>query len=219
MLFIRINNTGERVTIPLIKDMRVKDIILALGDIQYPYKLDFCGKILDENPESLISDFNINDESTIFLFNTYKSDIKKLNNDILSLNNEIMSLKNINDNEKNINNQKHLSELSSLNNEIASLRNINIQQNQRYISEINSLSGSKNHENNLLNDQIKYLKIEMESIKSSLEHEKMMTRTMSLTIDYDKRIIEKIEFDLENERKKNDPQKRRGRIPIEKYKL
>jgi len=208
MLFVRINNTGERISIPHTRDMRVKDIILALGDMQYPYKLDFCGKILDESPESLITDFNINDESTIFLFNTYKNDIKKLNNQITLLNNEMSCLK-----------EKHLSELSTLNNEIASLKNINIQQNQRHMTDINSLSASKNYENNLLNDQIKYLKIEMESIKSSLEHEKLMTRTMTITIDYDKRIIEKIEFDLENERKKNGPEKRRGRVPIEKYKL
>ena len=70
MLFVRINNTGERISIAHTKDMKVKDIILALGDMQYPYKLEFCGRILDESPESLITDFNIM-KNRLFFFSIH----------------------------------------------------------------------------------------------------------------------------------------------------
>lgn len=104
MVFIRINNTGERIFISSIKnDMTVQDIITSLGNIQYPYKLQHSNKILNDIPGTLVSELNISEETTITLFNTYKSDISALDNEIVSLKTTIGDIKKNYDNEKTFN--------------------------------------------------------------------------------------------------------------------
>ena len=145
MVLVRINNTGERITIPHIENMKIKDIIIGLENMQYPYKLEFCGKNLDEHPESLISDFDINEESTIFLFNTYKSDIIKLNNEITSLNSIIEKMK-----------QEHISEKTSLNSRINSNNNENSSLRNQISSLIQNIESLKLECKKQENDKDKY---------------------------------------------------------------
>ena len=201
MVYVRVNNTGERIFISSIKNnMTIQDIITSLANIQYPYKLMYSNKILNDIPGTLISELNISEETTITLFNTYKSDLAALDNEIVSLKIIINDSKKNGDNEKNINfqlKQKYDNEIKSLqnlnsqqkqkyDNEILSLKNTNVQQKQNHSSEINSLSASKNYENNLLNEQIKSLQKQLEYIKLDIKHEKDLTEITETLLNQEK---------------------------------
>ena len=156
MVYVRIMCTNQRVHIPsLNKDMIVEDIIKSidlLNIIHYPYKLEYAGKILNDNVKILVSELNISEETTIILHNVWKNISASLNTEISALKNINEDIKKILDDKKIINNgvkknldnekiittdmtQKHASELTRLNNEIGSLKVINEQQNKTHMSE------------------------------------------------------------------------------------
>ena len=184
MVCIRIMSLNNSVVVPSSdKYTTIEDIINSidlLNIIHYPYKLEYAGKILNDNVKSLVSELNINEETTIFLHNNWNNVFTSLNNEISSLtniNNDINKnienekiinndmLKNI-DNVKNLNvqlKQKHVSELTRLNNEIASLKNINIQKNQTHLSE-------KEQMKSIYIDSLKRAELQIDEYRTYIEH-------------------------------------------------